>query len=103
MKDNFNYNISPTLIAVVSTFLTLFNAICSNFGNLDLPTGFGRGELSGTVLIIIFLVLPAFFKGYRKYIWTKKGLIILFIALIINFPIGIYCTVNRFNIYGEIL
>lgn len=93
IMKKFNYNVSPALIAIASTFLTLFNAICSNFGNVYYRNQFGRGEMSGTVFIIIFLVLPIFFKGYREYVWTKKGLITLLAALIIN----------RYNVFGVIL
>ncbi len=104
MKNKeFNYNVSPNAIAVVSTILTLINAIFSNFGRIYFPNHFGRGELNGSVIIVMFLVLPIFFKGYREYIWTKKGLITLLIALAINLPIGIYCTINRYNLFGVIL
>lgn len=102
-KDNdFNYNIKPFHMAIVATLATLLTAITSDFGRQDFSYEHGTFPIVGTMLIIIFLLLPIFFKGYRKYIWTKKGLITLFIALIINLPIGIYCTVNHFNIYGQL-
>lgn len=105
MKNNkdFNYRVQPITIAIGSTVLTLINSLFSDFGNIYFRNHFGRGELSGSFLIIIFLLLPVFYKGYREYVWTKKGLIILFIALAINLSIGIYCTVNRYNLFGVIL
>lgn len=102
MKNDkeFNYNINPIIIAVASIILTLLCAIFSGFGKMDYGTGFGRGVMSGSVFVIGFLVLPIFFKGYRKYLWRKKSLIILFIALAINLPIGIYCLINQYNVVG---
>lgn len=102
-NKNFNYNVQPIKIAIGSTILTLICSIFSDFGDIYYRNHFGRGELSGSFLIIIFLVLPIFYKNYRKHIWTKKGLITLFIALTINLIIGIYCTANRFNNFGTIL
>ena len=102
-NENFNYCVQPISIAIGSTILTLISSIFSNFGNIYYRNDFGRGELSGSFFIIIFLILPIFFKGYRKYIWTKKGFITLFIALAINLPIGIYCAINRYNLFGVIL
>jgi ABC-type glycerol-3-phosphate transport system permease component len=103
MKKEFNYKINTVAVAIGSTFLTLFTSICSNFGKVYYSNNFGSGEISGTVLILIFLLLPIFDKGYRKYIWIKKGLITLFIALAINLPIAIYCTINKYNLFGKIL
>ena len=102
-NKNFNYCVQPVSIAIGSTILTLISSIFSDFGNIYSRNHFGRGELSGSFFIIIFLLLPVFFKGYREYSWTKKGLITLFIALTINLLIGIYCTVNRYNLFGVIL
>lgn len=96
-NDNFNYKINPVALAVGATFLTLFIAILTDFGNRDYGTHGRTGNLSGTFIIIMFLVLPIFFKGYREYIWTKKGLIILFAALVVNLPIDIICLMNRYS------
>lgn len=90
-------------IAIGSTILTLISSIFSDFGNIYYRNHFGLGELSGSFFIVVFLLLPVFFSGYREYIWTKKGLITLLIALVINLPIGIYCTLNRYNLFGVIL
>ncbi len=104
MKNKeFNYNINPIHIAIVSTFATILTTITSDFGRKDLYYEHANFPIVGTFIIIMFLALPIFFKGYREYIWTKKGLITLFIALAINLPIGIYCTINRYNLFGVIL
>lgn len=102
MKNNkeFDYNINPIKIAIASIILTLISAIFSNFGKMDYGTEFGRGVMSGSFFVIGFLILPMFVKGYRKYLWTKKSLIILFIALVINLPIGIFCLINQHNVVG---
>jgi hypothetical protein len=76
VKKEFNYNISIDSVAIGSTILTLINSIFSNFGNIYYSNEFGRGEMSGTFLILIVLLLPIFSKGYRKYIWTKKELLL---------------------------
>lgn len=102
-NKNFNYCVQPITIAIGSTALTLICSIFSDFGNIYFRNQFGRGELSGSFFIIIFLLLPVLFKDYREYIWTKKGLITLFIALTINLSIGIFCTVNRYNLFGVML
>lgn len=103
MNNNFNYKVNPIFIALAATFVTIFTSICSDFGNVDVRNSFGDGEISGTFIIIAFLILPLFFKGYREYIWTKKGLVILFIALVINLPIAIYCIINRWRNFGTLL
>ncbi len=99
-KNNVNYNINPILIAVGSVILTLINALFTNFGTVYHRNQFGRGQMSGSFLIIIFLLLPAFFEGYRKNLWSKKSLIILLFALIINLSLGVYCTLNRYKLFG---
>ena len=96
-NDNFNYKINPVAVAVGATFLTLFISILTDFGNRDYSSHGRTGNLSGTFIIIMFLVLPIFFKGYREYIWTKKGLIILFVALVINLPIDVICLINHYS------
>ena len=101
MKNEFDYNVSPLALAIVATILTLLDAIFSDFGRARLIyRGFGRGELCGTAFIIGFLVVTIFYKGYRQYVWTKKGLITLFVALAINLAIAIYCIINHYNLYG---
>lgn len=98
-----NYDVQPLSVAIGSTILTLINSIFSDFGNIYYRNKFGRGEMIGTFIVVTFLLLPLFLKEYREYIWTKKGLITLFIALAINLPIGVYCTINRHNLFGVIL
>lgn len=79
MKKEFDYKVNPLMIAVTATIITLIEAITSGFGTLKIPSGgFGRGVLNGTVFLITFLIITVFYKGYRKYVWTKKGLITLF-------------------------
>lgn len=95
--------IKPVSIAVLSVILTLINSFFSKFGTVFLPNNFGRGEMIGVFISLTFLLLPVFIKKYRKYIWTKNGLITLFVALAINLPIGIYCAINRYNLFGVIL
>ena len=105
MKNNkdFSYHLDPIQIAIGATALTLISSIFSDFGNIRTSNNFGQGELNGSVFLIGILVIPIFMKGYRKYVWKKKGLIILIIALIINLSIGIYSTVNRYNNFGVLL
>lgn len=71
-NKNFNYNVQPVSIAIGSTILTLISSIFSDFGNIYYRNHFGLGELSGSFFIVVFLLLPIFFSGYREYIWTKK-------------------------------
>lgn len=97
MNNKFNYSINPIHIAIVSTCATLLTTITSNFGRKDLYYENANFPIIGTFIIVMFLIFPVFFKGYREYIWTKKGLIILFVALAINLPIGIYCILNHYN------
>lgn len=101
MKKEFDYNVNPLMIAVTATIITLIEAITSGFGTLKVPSrGFGRGVLNGTVLLITFLIMTVIYKGYRKYVWTKKGLITLFVALAINLAIGVYCLINQYELNG---
>ena len=101
MKKEFDYNVSPLMIAITATIITLIEAVASGFGTVKIPSGgFGRGVLNGTVFLITFLIITVFYKGYRKYVWTKKGLITLFVALAINLVIGVYCLINKYKLYG---
>lgn len=102
MDKEFNYNIKPIYIAIGATLATAFTTITSDFGRKDLYYQHGNFPIIGTFIIVMFLVLPIFFKGYREYIWTKKGLITLLVALAINLPIGVYCIINHYNLFGII-
>lgn len=45
--------------------------------------------------IIGFLIIPIFVKEQRKIFWTKKGLLIMLISIIINLPFAIISIKNK--------
>ncbi len=101
MNNNFNYSrLKPISISIIATIVTIVDALITNFGTIRV---YRTSNFGGTIILIMFSLLPLFFEGYREHIWTKKGIITLLIALAINLPIGIYCTINRYNLFGSIM
>lgn len=104
MKKSRNKDeINPLEIAVTATISTLICAFFSHFGTIYFRNTFGRGPLIGSFLTGFALIYPLFFKKYRKQVWTKSGLLILIPAFCINTAIGIYCSINRYKLFGVIL
>lgn len=100
MKIQRNNELNPASVAVLSTTITLITSLFYNFGRVESRNGIFRGESTGTIILIFVLLIPIFFKSYRKELWSKRGLIILHVALAINLPIAIYPAINRYNLYG---
>lgn len=78
-----------------STFSSVLGTAVTNFGKNYWHTAAGE---SGVILIIFFLILSIFSKELRKTFWTKKGLLIILIAMVINLPFAIISLYNR-NIF----
>lgn len=94
MDKKFDYSIlRPIPIAIFATILTIVNNFLLTYTGVH--SGRYISRFGGLEILILFLVvLPLFFKGYRPYAWSKKGIIILSLSLMINLPITIYFVIN---------
>ena len=86
----------PIFLLFFSTFTSVLGTVVTNFGKNFWHTAAGD---SGVILIVFFsLILPIFSKGLRKIFWTKKGILIMLVAIVINLPFAIISLYNR-NIF----
>lgn len=92
MKNYFNeYN--PIFVLVLSLTASISCSIATNFSTRVTSMAGGEGGLFMT--IIGFLIIPIFVKEHRKIFWTKKGLLIMLISIIINLPFAIISIKNK--------
>lgn len=86
---------TPEFVIIFSIFASVTGLICSDFGR-----GFvgysGAGE-TGLFIVIIALISPIFIKKFRKTLWSKKGLLLLSLALLINLPLAIISLKNEYG------
>lgn len=92
MKKYFNeYN--PIFVLVLSLAESVGGSLASEFGTRSGSTKAGTGGL--VITIIGFLIITIFVKEQRKIFWTKKGLLIMLISIIINLPFAIISIKNK--------
>ena len=92
MKKYFNeYN--PIFVLVLSLAESIGGSLASEFGPRSGSTKAGTGGI--VITIIGFLIVPIFVKKQRKMFWTKKGLLIMLISIIINLPFAIISIKNK--------
>lgn len=83
----------PIILLFFSVFSSVLGTAVTDFGKNYRHTAAGE---SGVILIIFFsLILPIFSKGLRKTFWTKKGLLIMLVAIVINLPFAIISIKNK--------
>lgn len=82
----FAYSLGVTIVSYIAAFRSDFGL---NYNDMRTDSG----EL-GACLIIIILALSIMVKDFRKYL-TKKTVLLLIVALLINLPIAIVCIINR--------
>lgn len=86
----------PIILLFFSIFTSVLGTAVTDFGKNYRHTAAGE---SGLILIVFFsLILPIFSKGLRKIFWTKKGILIMLVAIVINLPFAIISLYNR-NIF----
>lgn len=86
----------PIILLFFSIFTSVLGTAVTDFGKNYRHTAAGE---SGVILIVFFyLILPIFSKGLRKTFWTKKGILIMLVAIVINLPFAIISLYNR-NIF----
>lgn len=92
VKKYFNeYN--PIFVLVLSLAESVGGSLASEFGTRSGSTKAGTGGL--VITIIGFLIITIFVKKQRKMFWTKKGLLIMLISIIINLPFAIISIKNK--------
>lgn len=92
VKKYFNeYN--PIFVLVLSLTASISCSIATNFSTRVASMAGGEGGLFMT--IIGFLIIPIFVKEQRKMFWTKKGILIMLISIIINLPFAIISIKNK--------
>ena len=83
----------PIILLFFSVFTSVLGTAVTDFGKNYRHTAAGE---SGVILIVFsFLILPIFSKEQRKIFWTKKGLLIMLISIIINLPFAIISIKNK--------
>lgn len=83
----------PIILLFFSIFTSVLGTAVTDFGKNYRHTAAGE---SGVILIVFFyLILPIFSKGLRKTFWTKKGILIMLISIIINLPFAIISIKNK--------
>lgn len=83
----------PIILLFFSVFTSVLGTAVTDFGKNYRHTAAGE---SGVILIVFsFLILPIFSKGLRKTFWTKKGILIMLISIIINLPFAIISIKNK--------
>ena len=92
--DKFN-KIKPAQILIISVIISLIGSIITDFGRSNVYNQ--DSGVGGTIFVVSVLVLPVFLKEQRKYAWSRKGLLTLIIALVINLPFAIVSLVNHYN------
>lgn len=93
--DKFN-KINSVQILIISVIISLIGSITTDFGRADVYNQ--DSGVGGTVFVIGALILPAFFKEQRESAWSRNGLLILIIALIINLPFAIISIMNHYSL-----
>lgn len=97
MRNYFNeyklneYN--PVTLLLMSLTASISCSIATNFSTRVTSMKGGEGGLF--ITIIGFLIIPIFVKEQRKIFWTKKGLLIMLISIIINLPFAIISIKNK--------
>ena len=97
MKNYFNeyklneYN--PVTLLLISLTASISCSIATNFSTRVASMKGGEGGLF--ITIIGFLIITIFVKKQRKMFWTKKGLLIMLISIIINLPFAIISIKNK--------
>lgn len=95
MKKYFNeYN--PIFVLVLSLAESIGGSLASEFGTRSGSTKAGTGGL--VITIVGFLIVPIFVKKQRKMFWTKRSILIMLVAIVINLPFAIISLYNR-NIF----
>lgn len=93
--DKFN-KIKPAQILIISVIISLIGSIITDFGRANVYNQ--DSGVGGTIFVVSVLVLPVFFKKQRKYAWSRKGLLTLIIALVINLPFAIVSIMNHYHL-----
>lgn len=93
--DKFN-KIKPAQILIISVIISLIGSIITDFGRANVYNQ--DSGVGGTIFVVSVLVLPVFFKEQRKYAWSRKGLLTLIIALVINLPFAIVSIMNHYHL-----
>ena len=92
--DKFN-RINPVQILTISVIISLIGSIITDFGRANIYNQ--DSGVGGTIFVVGVLILPVFIKEQRKYTWSRKGLLTLITALVINLPFAIISLVNHYN------
>ena len=103
MRNYFNeyklneYN--PVTLLLISLAESIGGSLASEFGTRSGSTKVGTGGL--VITIVGFLIVPIFVKKQRKMFWTKKGLLIMLISIIINLPFAIISIKNKGSFFWK--
>lgn len=92
--DKFN-KINPVHVLIISVIFSLIGSIITDFGRANVYNQ--DSGVGGTIFVVGVLILPVFFKEQRKYAWSRKGIIILITALVINLPFAIISIMNHYS------
>ncbi len=88
----------PVQICAISLLLVLFSTFLEKFGTFPFYNSGSRYsniEILGILLPLAVLIIPVFFKKYRKNYWIKTNLILLFIVIIINTILIVITYANK--------
>ncbi len=94
MFEDKKIKINPIVIAIGTILITWLGALTTNFGNARLIGPHSDFGAAGATFDIGVLLLPVFFKDLRKDVWSKKGLISLILATVVNLPVAVICFHN---------